>query len=104
MSTRYILLKSEDVANLKAGEEVYCALDGTDIALMLEDAYKAAYLGVTDEEWKKAIEHLDMLILLYAGIGPTGFFGLSGVLAPLKARYEKGERTKELYDAIMACE
>lgn len=104
MSTTYILINNDDVANLKAGEEVYISVDGKDCAIMLEDAYKATYLGVTDEEWKKAIEHLDMLILMYASIGPTGMFGLAGVLSPLKKRYEEGERTKELYDAIMACE
>lgn len=104
MSTNYILIKNEELDDLKEGKEVYFSVDGKDCAVMLEDAYKSTYLGITDDEWKKAIEYLNMLILEYTAIGPAGMFGLAGVLSPLKVRYEKGERTKELYDEIMACE
>ena len=45
-----------------------------------------------------------MLIVEYASIGWAGSLGLNGVLVQLKKRYEDGERTQELYDAIMDCE
>lgn len=58
---------------------------------------------VTEEEWDKVLKYLDMLIVEYASIGWAGRFGLDGVLVPLKKRYEKGERSRELYNAIMEC-
>lgn len=58
----------------------------------------------TEEEWGKAIEYLNALIVEYASIGWAGRFGLDGVLIPLKKRYDSGERSKALYDAIMECE
>lgn len=59
---------------------------------------------ITDEQWKEAIHYLNMVIAEYASIGWTGQFGLQGVLIPLKKRFDKGERTRELYDAIMKVE
>lgn len=59
---------------------------------------------ISDEKWKEAINYLNMLIAEYASIGFAGSFGLNGVLIPLKKRFDKGERTKELYDEIMQCE
>ena len=58
---------------------------------------------VSDEEWDKALEYLNTLIVEYASIGWSGRFGLDGVLIPLKRRYENGERTRKLYDEIMEC-
>jgi hypothetical protein len=68
------------------------------------EAYGVSESVVSDEEWDKAIEYLKMLIVEYASIGFAGRFGLDGVLIPLKKRYENGERSKALYDAIMECE
>lgn len=59
---------------------------------------------ITDEQWKEAIHYLNMVIVEYASIGWAGQFGLNGVLVPLKKRFDKGERTRELYDAIMKVE
>jgi hypothetical protein len=77
--------------------------DGTILYFMSEEHFKQQS-SISEEEWREAIRYLDSLILLYAGIGWSGSFGLTSVLSPLKARYEKGERTKELYDSIMKCE
>ena len=68
------------------------------------EAFGVPETVVSDEEWDKAIEYLKMLIVEYASIGFAGRFGLDGVLIPLKKRYENGERSKALYDAIMECE
>lgn len=68
------------------------------------EAYGIQNVVITQEQWDKALEHLNTYIMEYSMIGPMGFFGLQGVLVPLKRRYESGERTKELYDAMMNVE
>lgn len=55
-------------------------------------------------DWKKAEEHLQFMIGLYEECGWTGMFGLKFGLWPLKERLLSGERTRELYDEIMALE
>lgn len=55
-------------------------------------------------DWERAINYLNELIAEYANIGFSGQFGLHLVLLPLKRRYDAGERTIELYNAIMQCE
>lgn len=55
-------------------------------------------------DWAEAEKYLVDLMGSYMAIGAAGFPGLTGFLMPLKARLEAGERTRELYDAIMACE
>ena len=55
-------------------------------------------------DWKLAENTLNMWIAEYAGIGPAGQLGLQLVLLPLKRRFDSGERTPELYEAIMKCE
>lgn len=59
---------------------------------------------VSDEQWKEALDHLYMLIVEQASIGFAGRYRLDAVLLPLKRRYDRGERTKALYDSIMGCE
>lgn len=58
----------------------------------------------TTLDWDKAIDYLNMMIGMYEEIGPSGWFGLNLSLYPYKKRIESGERTKELYDAIMECD
>lgn len=58
----------------------------------------------TNTNWKEAQEHLDFLITEYRNIGFAGSFGLKLTLLPLKERLDSGERTRELYEEIMACE
>lgn len=55
-------------------------------------------------DWEKAIKHLQDVRYWYTAIGAAGIFGLTFVLNPLLVRYEKGERTQELYDSIMNTE
>ena len=40
----YILLSTEDFVNLGVGKEVCCSVNGTEFAVMREDAYEATYL------------------------------------------------------------
>ena len=55
-------------------------------------------------DWNEAENYLNMLIAEYTAIGWPGIFGLQMTLLPLKKRFDSGERTQELYDAIMECE
>ena len=55
-------------------------------------------------DWEKAEAHLRFMMDLYRGIGWTGMFGLQLGLRPLEDRFMSGERTRELYDEIMALE
>ena len=52
------------------------------------------------EEWERAKEYLDSVIELYRE-GPGGQMILTASLYPLRGRYHKGERTRELFDEIM---
>ena len=99
----YIILSEDDIKNLKKGNKVACRINDNTVFIMSEETFKIEN-SITNGQWKKAIQHLDNLIVMYATIGVPGNFGLYGILIPLKRRYETGERTKELYDAIMACE
>lgn len=58
----------------------------------------------TDEEWVSAWDRLQEYRHMYVDIGGAGQFALTLVFAPLIMRYEKGERTLELYDEMMAVE
>ncbi len=101
----YILFSDDELEELKTGGEVSSETkNGDKIYFMGKKHFDAKFLRVTDEQWQEAIKYLNMLIVEYASIGWAGSFGLNGVLVPLKKRYEGGERTQELYDAIMKCE
>lgn len=56
------------------------------------------------DNWDDAQEHLETCEREYAAIGTPGAFVLTFVLRPLRDRFNKGERTKELYNEIMAVE
>ena len=56
------------------------------------------------EVWEAAERHLSEIEKAYAAIGTTGYFGLNTVIRPVRDRYNNGERTKKLYDDIMALE
>lgn len=57
-------------------------------------------------DWDVAKRHLDNVLQEYTSImgmpGTNVMFALSFVLQPLMARYHSGERTKQLYDEMMA--
>lgn len=55
-------------------------------------------------DWVAAERHLQFVIGLYQELGMPGVFGLVTVLRPLEERFLDGERTRELYDEIMALE
>lgn len=54
-----------------------------------------------EEDWQTAYEHLNKIIDYYTYGTPFGKTVISAVLLPLKRRYDGGERTNELYNAIM---
>lgn len=56
---------------------------------------------ISESKWEEAKAYLDMMIMAYQEIGSAGTFGLAFSLYPLKRRYDSGERTQDLYDAIM---
>lgn len=55
-------------------------------------------------DWTKAEERIRMYQKMYEGIGPSGVLGLVVTINPLVERFEKGERTEDLYKAINAVE
>ena len=77
--------------------------DPKDMTYHLTIKEKAAN-DISEEEWQKAIQYLETMIVEYASIGMSGRFGLDAVLVPLRKRYEAGERTRKLYDEIMTVE
>ena len=103
---KYILFTDEELHDMLNGREVeHHTSDNCVLYFMSKEHFsKLADESITDEEWDKAIAHLNMYIVEYASIGWAGQFGLNGVLVPLKKRFDKGERTRELYDAMMNVE
>ncbi len=55
---------------------------------------------MSDLNWTEAERHFNEVVQQYEEIGPAAFFALS-TFRPLRARFQSGERTKELYDAMM---
>ena len=51
-------------------------------------------------DWEKAEDYLATCEKAYAEIGSPGYIALTLVIRPLRDRYNKGERTQELYDEI----
>ncbi len=51
--------------------------------------------------WDRAADHLNTMRKAYTDIGMAGILCLNNVINPLLISYEKGERTKKLYDEIM---
>lgn len=57
-------------------------------------------MNPTPEQWQAAWQHLDEYTAMYEAI-PTGIFALQITFYPLRKRYQQGERTPELYMAMM---
>lgn len=51
--------------------------------------------------WQEAEDYLYEMETAYKEIGFSGVFGLTFTINPIINRFEKGERTQELYDEIM---
>mgnify|MGYP000116711646 CR=1 FL=1 len=60
-------------------------------------------LEPTQEQWEAEAERLEELIGLYKSLGPTGAFGAMAIVY-VKQRYDEGERTERLYQAMKGCE
>lgn len=59
------------------------------------------YEEVQKLPWEEAAENCRFMMDEALQLGPTGYFYFKGCLKML-ARYEKGERTRELFDEMMA--
>ena len=82
------------------------ALDETpqDLAKHLETMFDGLTIGEPKEEgrdWQKAREELEKALDEYASLGPAGMYGIKG-LTPLKVRLDQGEKTPDLFNAIVA--
>jgi hypothetical protein len=51
-------------------------------------------------DWSEAENHLKLCEEAYAETGSAGRFAMTFVIAPCRDRFNKGERTRELYDEI----
>ena len=82
------------------------ALDETpqELAKHLETLFGGKIIGEPKEEgrdWEKAREELEKALDEYASLGPAGMYGIKG-LTPLKVRLDQGEKTPDLFNAIVA--
>lgn len=82
------------------------ALDETpqELAKHLETLFGGKIIGEPKEEgrdWQKAREELEKALDEYASLGPAGMYGIKG-LTPLKVRLDQGEKTPDLFNAIVA--
>lgn len=55
-------------------------------------------------DWEKALDYLETCEKVYTGIGRSGLLALALTIAPLRDRFNRGERTQELYDEIFEIE
>jgi hypothetical protein len=52
-------------------------------------------------DWEKAESYLKVCESAYTETGSAGRFALQFTINPLRDRFNKGERTQELFDEIM---
>lgn len=57
-------------------------------------------LCITEEQWKKAVDNVNMLFPMYVSFGACGYFG-AVALDKLLTRYKRGERTLDLYESMI---
>lgn len=55
-------------------------------------------------DWEAAEKHLEAMTEAYKSLGPAGELGYYYTILPLRIRFGNRERSKELYDEIMALE
>ena len=55
-------------------------------------------------DWEAAEKWLNEMTDAYMSLGPAGELGYYYTILPLRIRFGNHERTKELYDEIMALE
>ena len=70
------------------------------------NAYLIAYKKYIDDnypelDWTKAKEYLDEVRHNYTSIGSAGLLAFQLTINPLLIKFEKGDRSKDLYDEIM---
>ena len=57
-----------------------------------------------NEKWLLAEKYLKMIEAHYTAAGSGGYIGLLHVIRPLRDRFNRGEKTRELWEEIMALE
>lgn len=103
MPDNIVIFTKEELENMLNGQIIVSQTkDGRVIRYMSKDQYEAETTPAMD--WEKAKNHLNEVIANYISIGWTGQLALNYNLLPLRERYNKGERTRQLYDDIMECE
>lgn len=60
-------------------------------------------MGITKEDWEKAVEWVRKLLEEYQDLGIAGLFG-TWILQSYIKRYESGERTEDLYESMSTAE
>ena len=58
---------------------------------------------ITQEEWDEAVKRTQELLKEYQNLGFIGSFGQAHLLSLLN-RYERGERTEDLYESMATAE
>lgn len=67
---------------------------------IIEKEKKKEVTKISEDEWMKARNHTVDMLMEGQAIGPTGMFYVIGCRNLLE-RYDRGERTKELYDEMI---
>lgn len=107
MSKHYILFTDDEFADMMNGEEIEYPLEsGKILYFMSEEEFKRKNREPSESDWRDARTRLYTMFLgICLDYGTkkltTNILDDLIILHSLKTRYENGERSKELYDAIM---
>ena len=69
----------------------------------VEQPAKVCLLNITAEDWEKAVKNVEFFVPIYASLGYIGLLGLC-ILGDYLDRYHRGERSKELYEAMISAQ
>lgn len=91
------MVEIKDIEHLQSYDFVGMA----DFSEMNVEAAQPELEQPVELDWDEAKKWLDRIRKDYTEIGASGLIGLHVTINPLLIRYERGERTKSLYDDIM---
>lgn len=76
----------------------------SELHIRMADAAMAIYVATMTgkSKWLNAESHLKETRQNYVDIGMAGIPALTAVINPCLVRFEKGERTEDLYESIMS--
>lgn len=104
MPDSIVIFTKEELENMLNGQIIVSQTkDGRVIRYMSREQYEEETTPAMD--WDKAKAHLYEIITNYIALGwEKGQLTINYKLMPLRERYDRGERTRKLYDEIMGCE